>query len=77
MVEVWLPVTGDIEVPIRLEARDEALIIVSIRRVDGNGAVAITVTRKEGANLIADFASAAFLKSRKTKPLSKTTVFDE
>jgi hypothetical protein len=69
MVQVGLPVERHVEVALRLQPRVQTLVVIPVRRIDCNGAVAVAVLRTEGMETVAELTRLALVERWKAKPL--------
>src|SRR5579885_1673853 len=74
MRQVRLPVAAGIEATVRFDARQQALVVIPIRRVNGDGTVSIALSREERSAAVTDFACRTFLQRGKAKHLAEGRV---
>src|SRR5262249_3712584 len=74
MVNVGLLEQRHVEAAVLLQTREETLVVVPVRRVNGNRAVSVSVLGKEGTETVTELACLAFVERRKTEPLPKPGV---
>jgi hypothetical protein len=74
MVKVWLPVARYIEAAVRLDAREQALIVIPIRCINGYRAVAVIMPGEKGAQAVANLARRPLPERGETEKLPESRV---
>lgn len=77
VLEVGLSVARHVETRLRLHAREQALVVIPIRRVDGHRAVPVAVHAEKRAQPIANRARLPFVERREPKPFRKASATAE